>query len=162
MFLAAKMKALRYEVTTGVGGTGLVAIMKNGSGPTVMMRTELDALPVQEKTGLPYASTVTTQNSAGETIPVMHACGHDLHTASWFGTARLMAESKAKWHGTLTFIGQPAEELVSGAAAMLKDGLFTRFPKPDHALSLHDEATLPRVPSADHPDISAPRPIQST
>ena len=149
--LAAKMKALGYEVTTGVGGTGVVAIMKNGAGPTVMMRTELDALPVQEKTGLPYASKVRTQNAAGETIPVMHACGHDLHMASWFATARLMAENKDKWQGTLMFVGQPAEELVSGAAAMLKDGLFTRFAKPDYALSLHDEAALPAGTVGYHP-----------
>jgi amidohydrolase len=141
--LAQKMKALGYDVTTGVGGTGIVAIMKNGTGPTVMMRTELDALPIQEKTGLPYASTVTTKNPAGEAIPVMHACGHDLHMASWFGTATLMSQNKDKWHGTLMFVGQPAEELLTGAAAMLKDGLFTRFPRPDYALSLHDEATLP-------------------
>ncbi|MGZ4837717.1 MAG: amidohydrolase [Terriglobales bacterium] len=141
--LTQRMKSLGYEVTTGVGGTGIVAILKNGTGPTVMMRTELDALPILEKTGLPYASTVTTKNAAGETIPVMHACGHDLHMASWFATATLMAQNKDKWHGTLMFIGQPAEELLTGAAAMLKDGLFTRFPKPDYALSLHDEATLP-------------------
>jgi amidohydrolase len=141
--LAERVKALGYEVTTGVGGTGIVAIMKNGPGPTVMMRTELDALPVQEKTGLPFASTVTTKNPAGETVPVMHACGHDLHMSAWYGTAELMAKNKDKWHGTLMMVGQPAEEVVQGAAAMLKDGLFTRFPKPNYALSLHDEATLP-------------------
>ncbi|MGI9101433.1 MAG: amidohydrolase [Terriglobales bacterium] len=149
--LAEKMKALGYNVTTGVGGTGIVALLKNGAGPTVMMRTELDALPVKEKTGLPYASSVTTKNAAGETIPVMHACGHDLHMASWFGTAMLMAQNKDKWHGTMMFVGQPAEELVTGAAAMLKDGLFTRFPKPDYALSLHDEAMLPAGTIGYHP-----------
>ena len=149
--LAEKMQALGYDVTAGVGGTGLVAIMKNGAGATVMMRTELDALPVQEKTSLPYASSVTTKNQTGETIPVMHACGHDLHMASWFGTATLMAQNKDKWHGTVMFIGQPAEELLTGAAAMLKDGLFTRFPKPDYALSLHDEATLPAGTVGYHP-----------
>jgi amidohydrolase len=149
--LAERVKALGYEVTTGVGGTGIVAIMKNGPGPTVMMRTELDALPVQEKTGLPFASTVTTKNPAGESVPVMHACGHDLHMSAWYGTAELMAKNKDKWHGTLMMVGQPAEEVLQGAAAMLKDGMFTRFPKPDYALSLHDEATLPAGTIGYHP-----------
>jgi len=149
--LAERVKALGFEVTTGVGGTGIVAIMKNGPGPTVMMRTELDALPVQEKTGLPFASTVTTKTAAGDTVPVMHACGHDLHMSAWYGTAELMAKNKDKWHGTLMMIGQPAEEVVQGAAAMLKDGLFTRFPKPDYALSVHDEATLPAGIIGYHP-----------
>jgi hippurate hydrolase len=141
--LAKRVKALGYEVTTGVGGTGVVAILKNGPGPVVMLRTEMDALPVQEKTGLPFASTVTTKNKAGETVSVAHACGHDLHMASWYGTAKLMADNRKAWHGTLMLIGQPAEEPVAGAAAMLKDGLFTRFPKPDYALSLHDDASGP-------------------
>jgi hippurate hydrolase len=141
--LAKHARALGYEVTTGVGGTGVVAILKNGPGPTVMLRTEMDALPVQEKTGLPFASTVTTKNKAGETVSVAHACGHDLHMASWYGTAKLMADNRKAWHGTLMLIGQPAEEPVAGAAAMLKDGLFTRFPKPDYALSLHDDASGP-------------------
>jgi hippurate hydrolase len=149
--LAAKAKALGFEVTTGVGGTGLVALLRNGPGPTVMLRTELDALPVQEKTGLPFASSVTTKNPAGETIPVMHACGHDLHMSAWFGTAQLMAANRKAWSGTLMLVGQPAEETVSGAAAMIKDGLFTRFPKPDYALSLHDEATLPAGVVGYHP-----------
>jgi hippurate hydrolase len=108
-----------------------------------MLRTELDALPVEEKTGLPFASTVVTKNASGQSIPVMHACGHDLHMAAWAGTARLMAEHRAGWHGTLVMVGQPAEESGAGAAAMLKDGLFTRFPRPDFALSLHDDDTLP-------------------
>lgn len=141
--LARRVKALGFDVTTGVGGTGIVAILKNGPGPTVMLRTELDALPIEEKTGLPFASTVTTKNAAGETVPVAHACGHDLHMSAWVGTAELMAEDRQHWHGTLMLVGQPAEEIVSGAAAMLKDGLFTRFPKPNFALSLHDEPTLP-------------------
>ena len=149
--LAERVKALGYEVTTGVGGTGIVAVMKNGPGPTVMMRTELDALPVLEKTGLPFASTVTTKNAAGETVPVMHACGPDLHMSAWYGTAELMAKNKQKWHGTLMMIGQPAEEVLQGAAAMLKDGLFTRFPKPDYALSLHDEATVQAGTIGYHP-----------
>jgi amidohydrolase len=121
----------------------VVALLRNGPGPTVMLRTEIDALPVQEKTGLAFASLVTTKNAAGETIPVMHACGHDLHMSAWFGTAKLMADNRKAWSGTLMLVGQPAEEVVQGAAAMIKDGLFTRFPKPDYALSLHDESTLP-------------------
>jgi amidohydrolase len=149
--LAERVTALGYEVTTGVGGTGIVAILKNGPGPTVMMRTELDALPVLEKTGLPFASTVTTKSATGDTIPVMHACGHDLHMSAWYGTAELMAKNKDKWQGTLMMVGQPAEEVLQGAAAMLKDGLFTRFPKPNYALSLHDEATLPAGTVGYHP-----------
>ena len=141
--LAEKTRALGFDVTTGVGGTGLVAILRNGPGAVVMLRTEIDALPVLEKTGLPFASTATTKNAAGETVPVMHACGHDIHMSAWYGTARLMAENRQQWSGTLMLVGQPAEEPLQGAAAMLKDGLFERFPKPDYALSFHDEATLP-------------------
>ena len=140
--LARRVKALGFEVTSGVGGTGVVAILKNGPGPVVMLRTELDALPMQEKTGLPFASTATTRNDAGEQVPVAHMCGHDLHMSAWVGTAELMAQDKARWHGTLMLVGQPAEEIVSGATAMLKDGLFTRFPKPDYALGMHDEPSL--------------------
>jgi len=149
--LAERVKALGYDVTTGIGGTGIVAILKNGPGPTVMLRTELDALPIEEKTGLAFASTVKTKNAAGETIPVMHACGHDLHMSAWAGTAELMAQNRQHWHGTLMLVGQPAEEIVSGAAAMVKDGLFTRFPKPNYALSLHDEPTLPAGVIGYHP-----------
>jgi hippurate hydrolase len=141
--LAARVKALGYEVTTGVGGTGIVAILKNGPGPTVMLRTELDALPIEEKTGLPFASTVKTKNDAGETVPVSHMCGHDLHMSAWVGAAELMARNRSAWHGTLMLVGQPAEEIVAGATAMLHDGLFTRFPKPDYALGVHDEMSLP-------------------
>jgi amidohydrolase len=141
--LAQRVKALGYEVTEGVGGTGVVAILRNGPGRVVMLRTELDALPIEEKTGLPFASTVKTKNDAGETVPVAHACGHDLHMSAWVGTAELMAQNRARWHGTLMLVGQPAEEIVSGATAMLKDGLFTRFPKPDFALGIHDEPSLP-------------------
>ena len=132
--LAARVKELGYEVTTGVGGTGVVALLKNGSGPIVMLRTELDALPVTEQTGLPFSSKIPG---------VMHACGHDLHMAAWAGTAQWMAAHRADWHGTLMLIGQPAEEAGSGASAMLKDGLFVRFPKPDFAIALHDDDTLP-------------------
>lgn len=141
--LAARLKALGYEVTGGVGGTGVVALLRNGPGPVVMLRTELDALPIEEKTGLPFASTATTKNAAGETVFVSHMCGHDLHMAAWAGTAELMATQRERWHGTLMLVGQPAEEIVAGATAMLKDGLFTRFPKPDFALGVHDEHTMP-------------------
>ena len=151
--LAAHVKGLGFDVTTGVGGTGVVAVMKNGSGPTVMLRTELDALPVEEKTGLPYASTVKVKNASGQLVPVMHACGHDLHMAAWAGAARLMAENRNRWQGTLLMVGQPAEEGGAGAPAMLKDGLFTRFPRPDFALSLHDDDTMPSGTIGYHPGL---------
>ena len=141
--LAGLMKALGFEVTTGVGGTGVVAILRNGPGRTILLRTDMDALPVEEKTGLPYASHVTAKSVSGAMTPVMHACGHDIHMASWLGTAKLMAANRQNWHGTLIFIAQPAEEIIRGASAMLADGLFTRFPKPDFALAIHDESTLP-------------------
>jgi amidohydrolase len=141
--LAARLRRLGYEVTEGVGGTGVVAILKNGAGPTVMLRTELDALPVEEKTGLPYASKVHTKDETGRDVPVMHACGHDLHMASLVATAAIMAHSKNTWHGTLMLIGQPAEETISGAKAMIADGLFTRFPKPDVGVALHVGNGLP-------------------
>jgi amidohydrolase len=141
--LAERLKSMGYEVTTGVGGTGVVAVMKNGPGPTVMLRTDMDALPIEEKTGLPFASHVTEKNQAGETVPVMHACGHDVHMTSWIGTAKLLAQNKQQWHGTLVLVGQPAEEIVGGAVAMIKDGLFTRFPKPDYAFAIHDDETMP-------------------
>ena len=142
--LAAGLRELGYEVTTGVGGTGIVGVLKNGTGPVVMLRTELDALPVEEKTGLPYASTVRAKDDSGTEVGVMHACGHDVHMASWMGAARIMASTRNRWRGTLVLIGQPAEETVSGAARMLADGLFTRFPRPQYALAAHDD---PRVPA---------------
>ncbi len=135
--LAARLHSAGYDVTEHVGGTGVVAILKNGPGPTIMLRTELDALPVEEKTGLPYASKVHTKDDAGRDVPVMHACGHDLHMAALLGTAEIMARSKNSWRGTLMLIGQPAEEGFGGARAMIADGLFTRFPKPDVAVALH-------------------------
>lgn len=141
--LAERLRGLGYEVADHVGGTGVVAILKNGAGPTVMLRTELDALPVEEKTGLDYASKVHTKSDAGQDVPVMHACGHDLHMAALIGTADIMARSKAGWHGTLMLIGQPAEETISGAKAMVADGLFTRFPKPDVGVALHVGNDLP-------------------
>src|SRR5215510_16504754 len=141
--LAARVKALGFDVTSGVGKTGIVAVLRNGPGPTLMLRTELDALPVEEKTGLPFASTVVVKNAAGQSIPVMHACGHDLHMAAWAGTAQLMAGHRDRWSGTLVMVGQPAEEGLGGARQMLSDGLFTRFPRPDFALSMHDDDTMP-------------------
>jgi amidohydrolase len=135
--LGAHLRSAGYEVTEHVAGTGVVALLKNGSGPTIMLRTELDALPVEEKTGLAYASKVHAKDDAGRDVPVMHACGHDLHMASLLGTAEIMARSKDSWHGTLILIGQPAEETIGGAEGMIRDGLFTRFPKPDAAVALH-------------------------
>ena len=141
--LAAHLRSLGYEVTEHVGGTGVVAVLRNGSGPTVMLRTELDALPAEEKTGLPYASIVRVKDDAGRDVPVMHACGHDLHMAALLGTATIMAHSKESWHGVLMLVGQPAEETVGGAAKMIADGLFKRFPKPDVAVAMHVGNLLP-------------------
>jgi hippurate hydrolase len=141
--LASHLRAAGYEVTEHVGGTGVVAILKNGTGPTIMLRTELDALPVEEKTGLPYASKVHAQDDSGRDVPVMHACGHDLHMATVLGTAQIMVHSKNTWHGTLLLIGQPAEETVSGAKKMVEDGLLTRFPKPDVGVALHVSNDFP-------------------
>jgi amidohydrolase len=135
--LALRLRNAGYEVTEHVGGTGIVAVLKNGAGPTIMLRTELDALPVEEKTGLPYASKVRTKDDEGHEVPVMHACGHDLHMAALLGTAEIMAHSKNTWHGTLILIGQPAEETIGGAEGMIRAGLFTRFPKPDAIVALH-------------------------
>lgn len=161
--LAAEMKRLGFTVTTnvgdkwtrdramkeygkveeGVGGYGVVAVLKNGDGPTLMIRTDMDALPVAERTSLPYASTVRDVAWSGEESGVMHACGHDIHMTVWLGVARDLAARKSEWKGTLVMIAQPAEEIGLGAKAMLEDGLFTRFPKPDFTLALHDNATLP-------------------
>jgi amidohydrolase len=143
MKLASRLRSLGYEVTEHVGGTGVVAILKNGTGPTVMLRTELDALPVEEKTGLPYASKVHAKDDTGHDVPVAHACGHDLHVAAILGTAAIMAKSKDTWHGTLMLIGQPAEETIGGAEGMVKDGLLKRFPRPDVAVAMHVGNLLP-------------------
>jgi amidohydrolase len=137
--LAAEMRAIGFEVTEKVGKTGLVAIYENGDGPTIMVRTELDALPMEEKTGLPYASRDKAIWRGRETF-VTHSCGHDIHMASWVGTAKTLLALRDQWHGTLMFIAQPAEEEVAGARAMLADGLFTRFRKPDVGFALHDGA----------------------
>jgi amidohydrolase len=141
--VAGKLRDLGYTVTEHVGGTGVVAILKNGAGPTVMFRTELDGLPVEEKTGLPYASKVRAKDDSGRDVPVMHACGHDVHMAALVGTAAILAHTRSTWHGTLILIGQPAEETISGAKRMIEDGLMTRFPKPDIALAMHVGNELP-------------------
>jgi hippurate hydrolase len=134
--LAGEMRKLGFQVTEHVGKTGIVAIYKNGDGPTVLVRTELDALPMQEKTGLPYASTAQ-QTVDGKLTYVDHSCGHDSHMAWWLGTAEALLAMKDRWHGTLMFVGQPAEEIISGAKAMLADGLFKRFPMPDYGFAAH-------------------------
>jgi hippurate hydrolase len=141
--IADQLRKLGYDVTTGVGGTGVVGVLNNGPGSVVAIRAELDALPVPEKTGLPYASHVTMRNDLGVEVPVMHACGHDLHMSIGMGTAALLAQNKDRWHGTFIYIGQPAEERIKGATAMLQEGLFTRFPKPDFVFAVHDTASLP-------------------
>ena len=149
-FVAGELRKLGFTVTEGIGkyersdwaGYGIVAVMKNGAGPTVLVRSELDALPVDEKTGVPYASKVKTKNDAGQEVSVMHACGHDIHMTSLLGTAKLLVELKDRWHGTLVLLGQPAEETIDGARAVLRDGLYERFPKPDYAIALHDDAQL--------------------
>lgn len=140
--LADELKRAGYDVTSAVGNYGVVAVLKHGAGPTVLVRADMDALPVKEQTGLPFASKVTTKDDAGNDVPVMHACGHDMHMTALIGVARVLAEMKDRWQGTLVLIGQPAEERGGGASAMLKDGLFTRFPKPDFCLALHDSADL--------------------
>lgn len=138
--LAKELRALGLDVTEGVGGTGVVAIARNGSGPTLLIRADMDGLPLEERSGLPYASTVRQTDKGGVERSVMHACGHDTHMTSLIGTARQLLARKAQWQGTIVFIGQPAEETISGAKAMIADGLYTRFPKPDYALAFHVDA----------------------
>ena len=141
--IANELRSAGFDVTEKVGGWGVVGVLKNGDGRTILVRTDLDGLPVHELTGLPFASKVRVKDAEGHDVPVMHACGHDVHMTCLVGTARVLASMKDKWHGTLVFIGQPAEERGGGAQAMLKDGLFQRFPKPDLCLALHDTPELP-------------------
>ena len=141
--LAAEARKLGFKVTEKVGGTGIVAVMENGPGPVVMVRADMDGLPVTEQTGLPGASKVRVTTKEGVETGVMHACGHDTHMTAWIGVARLMAANKDKWTGTLVMIGQPAEERGAGARMMLEDGLYTRFPKPEYVLAFHDAAQFP-------------------
>ncbi|PHQ67431.1 MAG: peptidase M20 [Robiginitomaculum sp.] len=140
--LAGKLKDMGFEVTEKVGGTGVVAVMKNGDGPTVLIRADMDGLPVIEQTGVSFASTTITPNRDGIEKPSMHACGHDIHMTVLIGTAERLVAEKADWSGTLVLVLQPAEELGLGAGMMLEDGLFTRFPRPDYNLALHDNSTL--------------------
>ena len=147
-YFATQLRSFGYTVTERVGkydrpqfsSYGVVAVLKNGAGPTVLLRTDLDALPVEEKNDVPYASRVKTKNDAGQEVSVMHACGHDVHITNMIGTAKILAAIKDQWSGTLIIIGQPAEETGDGARAMMADGLYTRFPKPDFVLGLHDHA----------------------
>src|SRR5215510_3906791 len=149
-FVAAQLRSFGYTVTEHIGkydrpewkGYGVVAMMKNGDGPTILVRTDLDALPVEEKTGLPYASSVKTKNDSGQEVGVMHACGHDVHITSLLGSAKMLSQLKEEWRGTLILIGQPAEETIDGAKAMLAGGLYSMVPKPDFAIALHDNADL--------------------
>ena len=141
--MAAEAKKLGFEVTTGVGGHGVVAVMKNGPGPTLLIRADMDGLPLTEQTGLPFASRVKAIGAGGIETGVMHACGHDTHMTAWIGAARRLVALKSQWSGTLVMIGQPAEERVKGAQKMLDDGLFTRFPKPDTVIAFHDLSSLP-------------------
>lgn len=141
--IAKELRAIGgIDVTENVGGTGVVGVMRNGQGPTVLVRADMDGLPVEEKSGLPYASKVRQVGVDGVDVPVMHACGHDVHITSLLGTARQLAAMKDRWSGTVVFIAQPAEERVGGAKAMIEDGLYTRFPKPDYALAFHVSSAL--------------------
>jgi hippurate hydrolase len=140
--MAAELTAAGAEVVTGIGGHGVVGVVRNGDGPTVMLRADMDALPLVEQTGLPYASKVSTKDASGAEVGVMHACGHDLHMTNMIGVTRYLAANKQRWRGTLVLVAQPAEERGAGAKAMLDDKLFTRFPRPDYALALHVDAGL--------------------
>src|SRR5262245_10303752 len=146
--VAKELRAAGCQVTEHVGkyenskhnAYGVVGVMKNGNGPTVLVRTDTDALPVEEETGLPYASKIVAKNDEGKDVHVMHACGHDTHIAAFIGTARALGKLKDQWHGTIVFVAQPAEEIGTGARALLKDGLFDRFGKPNFSLGFHDKA----------------------
>ncbi len=141
--MAREARALGFEVTEGVGGTGVVAVLRNGDGPVLMIRADMDGLPVTEQTDLPFASRVRVTTEAGVETGVMHACGHDTHMTAWIGTARQLVALRNRWRGTLVMIGQPAEEIGRGARAMLEDGLYARFPRPTHAIAFHDAAGAP-------------------
>jgi hippurate hydrolase len=141
--MANELRKLGFEVTTGVGGNGVVGILRNGKGKTIMLRTDMDALPVKENTGLPYASQVVMKDSNGRENPVMHACGHDLHMTTWLGVLQTLVNTKNDWKGTVMAVAQPAEEGSMGALSMINDGLFTRFPVPDYSLAYHVSAELP-------------------
>jgi amidohydrolase len=149
--VAKELKAAGCNVTENFGKYdkpnlkcyGVIGVMKNGDGPTLLVRTDMDALPVKEETGLPYASEVTTKNDSGQDVSVMHACGHDVHIAAFIGTARALQKLKDQWAGTIIFVGQPAEEAIGGARALLKGGLYDRFGKPNFALGFHDNAQMP-------------------
>lgn len=164
--MAAELRAAGLTVTENVGGTGVVGMLENGDGPLIMLRADMDGLPVEERSGLEYASTATQVGQDGETYPVMHACGHDVHITSMVGTARRLMAMKDDWSGTLMFVVQPAEERVGGAKAMLEDGLYDRFGKPDYALAFHVASILPtgvisaaegiQYSSADSVDIMVP------
>ncbi len=142
-YLAQQLAALGYEVELDLGGYGLVGRLNNGEGPTIMFRADMDALPIQEKTNLPFSSSVKSVNKAGEEVHVMHACGHDIHMAVFLGVARQMVLDKTKWQGTLLLIAQPAEEIGAGSKAMIADGLFEKFPVPDYNLGVHVSPDLP-------------------
>src|SRR3954463_11918957 len=141
--MAEEARRAGFTVTTGVGGTGVVAVMENGPGPVLLLRADMDALPVEEQTGLPFPSHARGTTREGQPTGIMHACGHDTHMTTWVGTARRMAAIRSQWHGTLVMIAQPGEWTGAGARAMLDAGLFTRFPHPTHAIAFHDSASLP-------------------
>lgn len=141
--LGKELRQAGFDVTTKFGGHGVVGVLKNGPGPTILVRADMDALPIVEETGLPYASKVRTRDADGREVGVMHACGHDANVTCLVGTARMLAGMKDRWHGTLVFIGQPAEEIGAGAKAMLDAGLFTKFPRPDYGLALHCDGRYP-------------------
>jgi hippurate hydrolase len=141
--VAKELREAGFEVTEGVGGYGVVAVLKNGEGKTILVRADMDGLPIKEETGLPYASKAIVKDDKNTDQPAMHACGHDIHISVMLGTAKAISQLKSQWKGTLVFVGQPAEEKVQGAERMLKDGLYTRFPRPDYCVSLHASASLP-------------------
>jgi amidohydrolase len=141
--MAVNLESLGFQVTKGVGGNGVVGVFKNGGGKVIMLRTDMDALPMKETTGLPYASNTIGRDASGAEVPVMHACGHDLHMAVWLGTLTTLVRMKDQWNGTIVAVAQPAEEIGAGAMDMINDGLFSRFPVPDYALAYHVSADMP-------------------